>query len=127
MSSDRAALTAVAKLAPHGLDAAQQSQLAAVLDALANDEHAPTAVHDPQLAADVHLADSLAALELSAVREARSIADLGSGAGFPGLPLAVALPHAHVSLIESQRRSSEFLARVCAAARVENAVPVWTR
>jgi 16S rRNA (guanine527-N7)-methyltransferase len=127
MSSDRAALAAAAKLAPHGLDAAQQSQLAAVLDALANDEHAPTAVHDPQLAADVHLADSLAALELSAVREARSIADLGSGAGFPGLPLAVALPHAHVSLIESQRRSSEFLARVCAAARVENAVPVWTR
>jgi 16S rRNA (guanine527-N7)-methyltransferase len=127
MSSDKSALAAAAKLAPHGLDAAQQSQLVAVLEALAKDEHAPTTVHDPQLAADVHLADSLAALELAAVRDARDIADLGSGAGFPGLPLAVALPHAHVSLIESQRRSSEFLARVCAAAHVENASPVWTR
>jgi len=52
MSSDKSALAAAAKLAPHGLDAAQQSQLVAVLEALAKDEHAPTTVHDPQLAAD---------------------------------------------------------------------------
>jgi 16S rRNA (guanine527-N7)-methyltransferase len=46
----------------------------------------------------------LAALEIAAVGEARRIADIGSGAGFPGLALAVALPSAEVNLVESQRR-----------------------
>jgi 16S rRNA (guanine527-N7)-methyltransferase len=111
----------------HGLDPAQLGKLAALLEVLASDEYAPTAVREPLLATQVHLADSLAALELGAVREATQLADLGSGAGFPGLALAVALPAAHVSLIESQRRSSEFLTRACTAARVENATVVWSR
>jgi len=111
----------------HGLDPGQRGRLAALLEVLASDEYAPTAVREPQLAVQVHLADSLAALELEVVRDATQIADLGSGAGFPGLALAVALPGAHVSLIESQRRSSEFLTRACAAARVENATVVRTR
>ncbi len=55
------------------------------------------------------------------------IADLGSGAGFPGLALAVALPAAEVSLVESQRRKCEFLERVCAAAEIENAHVVCSR
>ncbi len=105
----------------------QQRQLAAVLGMLEQDEHAPTAIRTPQLAAQVHLADSLAALDVEAVREAERIADLGSGAGFPGVALAVALPGASVSLVESQRRKCEFLERVCAAAHVENAHVVWAR
>ncbi len=74
-----------------------------------------------------HIADSLAALELDALSGARRIADLGSGAGFPGLALAVALPDAEVSLIESQTRKCEFLERLCTAAGVENARVVCTR
>jgi 16S rRNA (guanine527-N7)-methyltransferase len=58
---------------------------------------------------DFHLADSLVALELEAVRHATFIADIGSGAGFPGVPLAVALPNAQVRLVESKGRSCQFL------------------
>ena len=109
------------------LDAGQISQLAAVLRMLEADEHAPTAVRAAEQALDVHVADSLAALELGAVRAAQRIADLGSGVGFPGLALAVALPAAEVSLVESQRRRCDFLERVCAAAAIENARVVCAR
>ena len=56
------------------------------------------------------MADSLVALDLPAVRAARRVADLGSGGGFPGLALAIALPAAHVALVESVGRKCAFLA-----------------
>ncbi len=74
-----------------------------------------------------HVADALVALELDPVREARRIADLGSGAGVPGLPLALALPAADVSLVESAARKCAFLARAISACGVENARPVHSR
>jgi 16S rRNA (guanine527-N7)-methyltransferase len=98
-----------------------------VLSALASEEHAPTAVRDEARAARVHVADSLIALEIDAVRSADRLADLGAGAGFPGLALAIALPEASVSLVDSQRRRCEFMERVCAVANVENAHVVWAR
>ena len=58
--------------------------LRAVLALQADDPTASTTVRDPDAAADRHVADSLVALELPAVRAARRIADLGSGAGWPG-------------------------------------------
>jgi len=109
------------------LSAHQRQQLATVLELLETDPHAPTAIRAPEEAARAHVADSLVALELEAVRSARHIADLGSGAGFPGLALAVALAGAHVSLVESQRRTCEFLERVRSAADIENASVVWAR
>jgi 16S rRNA (guanine527-N7)-methyltransferase len=109
------------------LSAGQLEQLGLVLRALQADEHAPTAVRDPERAANVHVSDSLTALELEAVRCARRIADLGSGAGFPGIALAVALPNAEIILIESQRRRCEFLQRLCALAGIENARVACTR
>jgi 16S rRNA (guanine527-N7)-methyltransferase len=111
----------------YGLGGGQLAQLSTILDALKNDAYAPTTVIDAHEAVNVHLADSLAALEIAAVREARRIADIGSGAGFPGLALAVALPSAEVNLVESQRRKCEFLKRVCLAAGVENARVVPAR
>lgn len=107
--------------------ATQQRQFAALLGVLAADEHAPTAIRAPEQAAHVHLADSLSALELEVLQSAGRIADLGSGAGFPGLALAVALPAAEVRLVEAQRRRCEFLERACATAQVENVRVVWAR
>lgn len=61
------------------------------------------------------------------MRAARDIADLGSGAGFPGLALAAALPHARVDLIESGTRKCEVIARLARAAGLSNARPVRAR
>jgi 16S rRNA (guanine527-N7)-methyltransferase len=113
--------------AANGLTERQLSQLAVLLGTLEADEHAPTAVRRAELAADVHVADSLTALDLDRVRSAVRIADLGSGSGFPGLALAVAVPRAEVALVESQRRKCDFLERACARAEIENARVVCSR
>lgn len=109
------------------LTSAQLAQFEAVLEMLRQDEHAPTAVRDTRQAVDIHLADSLAALEIDAIASATVLADLGAGAGFPGLAIAVALPGAEVSLVESQRRRCEFLERVRVHAGIENARVVGAR
>jgi 16S rRNA (guanine527-N7)-methyltransferase len=67
------------------------------------------------------------ALELDPVRTATRVADLGSGAGFPGVALAVALPSAEVRLVESQRRRCEFLERIRIAAELENVHVICAR
>lgn len=109
------------------LPAGSADRLAAYLRLLAEDPAAPTTVTDPDRAADEHLADALVALEVPALREARVIADLGSGAGVPGLPLAVALPDARVTLVDSLERKGAFLRRAIEAAGVENAAVVVAR
>jgi 16S rRNA (guanine527-N7)-methyltransferase len=97
-----------------------------LLDAL-EDPHAPTTVHGREDARRVHVADSLAGLEVDGLRAARLIADLGSGAGLPGLVLAAALPQARVVLVESVRRKAEWIAATAAACGLANAEAVWAR
>ncbi len=94
---------------------------------LMDDPLAPTAVRDPRKVIDDHLADSLIALELGQVRAASALADLGSGAGVPGLPLAIALPHADVVLVESAARKCAFLERAVASCGVANVRVVHAR
>ncbi len=110
-----------------GLPAAATAHLAALTAALGADPHAPTTVREPAQAADVHIADSLVALELSEVRAATRIADLGAGAGFPGLPLAVALPRAEVVLVESVARKCAFVRAAATAAGLTNVEVVADR
>ena len=78
--------------ARYGLPGGATARLAALLDLVATEPASITSVRDPERGVDVHVADSLVALEIDAVRDARTVADLGSGGGFPGLALAVALP-----------------------------------
>ncbi len=94
--------------------------LATLLETLASDPTAPTTLTDPGTAVDAHVADALVALELPELRTARTIADLGSGAGFPGLVLAAALPQARVSLVEASSKKCAFIARVAEAMGLEN-------
>jgi 16S rRNA (guanine527-N7)-methyltransferase len=117
----------VASLAErYGLGAPARQQLEALLSVLTRDPLAPTTVNAANALND-HLADSLVALELEEVRAAKTIADLGSGAGVPGLPLAVALPHAHVYLVESSTRKCEFLERAVRTCELGNAEVVHAR
>ena len=101
--------------------------LDALLQVLASDPGAPTSITDPATVADAHVADALVALEIDAVRGARQIADLGSGAGFPGLVLAAALPGAHVTLVESSSKKCAFLERAAEAMGLANVEPVSAR
>jgi 16S rRNA (guanine527-N7)-methyltransferase len=105
----------------------QRSQLESILLAVAANERSPTTVRDPARAADVHLADSLVALEVDALAGAHKIADLGAGAGFPGLALALALPDAELRLVESQARKCGFMEELLARAGVANARVVCIR
>jgi 16S rRNA (guanine527-N7)-methyltransferase len=98
-----------------------------LLELLHEDPTAPTTVRDPAAAVDAHVADALVGLELGAVRGARRIADLGAGAGFPGLVLAAALPRATVALVEANGRKCLFLARAAEEMGLENVQIVDTR
>jgi 16S rRNA (guanine527-N7)-methyltransferase len=61
------------------------------------------------------------------LREARAVADLGSGAGLPGLPLAIALPGADFALVESTQRKCAFIERAITVCDVRNARAVNAR
>ncbi len=110
----------------YGLPPPAPQRLATLLSLLTEDPLAPTTI-DAAHAVDDHLADSLVALELQQVRAAATIADLGSGAGPPGLPLAIALPQAEVSLVESSIRKCEFLERAVRACDLGNVEVVHAR
>jgi 16S rRNA (guanine527-N7)-methyltransferase len=86
-----------------------RERLGRLLIVLVEDPLAPTAVREPLRVLDDHLADALVALELESVRAARTVADIGSGAGVPGLPLAISLDEAEVSLVEAAGRKCAFL------------------
>jgi 16S rRNA (guanine527-N7)-methyltransferase len=120
--------TRLAELADrYGLRAAATDRLALLLELVAAEPSSITAVRDPAQGVDVHVADSLVALELPAVRGARRIADLGSGGGFPGLVLAIVLPDAHVALVESVGRKVSFLRGAIERMGLANAEAIQTR
>ena len=102
-------------------------QIELLLEALAAEPEPHTTVSEPERAREVHVADSLSGLEVPSLAAARRIADVGAGAGFPGLVLAVALPAARVDLIESVGRKAAVIDRLIQAARIENARSVVAR
>ena len=117
-----AALVEAYGIAPRGRHA-----LTTLLDLLASDPTAPTTVVEPDRAVDLHVADSLVALELEPVQQALVLADLGAGAGLPGLALAAGLPETRVVLIESVGRKGAFMERCIVAMGLANAEVVTTR
>ena len=84
-------------------------------------------MHDPAQGVDVHIADSLAGLEVPEFAPPALIADLGAGAGLPGLVLAAVLPAARVVLVESAGRKCDFLRDAAAAMGLANAEVVCER
>jgi 16S rRNA (guanine527-N7)-methyltransferase len=111
----------------YALSTTAVEQLRGLVNLLAHDPLAPTSIRDPGRVIEDHVADSLAALELEPVRRAARVADLGSGAGLPGLPLAIALPRAEFHLVESARRKCDFIDRAISECTVANARSVNAR
>jgi 16S rRNA (guanine527-N7)-methyltransferase len=105
----------------------QRQALRTVLDLLAEERASVSSVTEPARAWRVHVEDSLTGLEVAELAEAGKIADIGSGAGFPGLVLAVARPDSQVDLIESVGRKCEFIQRAIAAAGIANATVLNAR
>ena len=105
----------------------QRATIAQVLELLEEERASVSSVTEPDRAWRVHVADSLTGLEVEELRTAKRIADIGSGAGFPGLVLAVALPEAHVDLIESVGRKCDFIQRAIEAAEIPNATVLNAR
>lgn len=124
-AAERAGVDALA--ARFELPGMAAARLLELLELVACDPTAPTAVRDPETALRDHLADALVALELPELPSASSLADIGSGAGFPGLPLAIALPRAQIHLVESNGRKCEFIRRAIAATGLRNAFVVHAR
>jgi 16S rRNA (guanine527-N7)-methyltransferase len=116
------ALTARFHLPPSAATALDQ-----LLWLLVEDPLAPTAIRDPWRVVDEHFADALVALDLSELQRASRVVDLGSGAGFPGLPLAIALPETAFTLLESSARKADFVERAVGAASVDNVEVVQSR
>jgi len=105
---------------PPALDQAGRRALETVLELLAEERASVSSVVD-QRAWKVHVEDGLTGLEAPELRTAKRITDVGAGAGFPGLVLAVALPDAQIDLIESVSRKCEFMQRAIEAAGIANA------
>jgi 16S rRNA (guanine527-N7)-methyltransferase len=103
------------------------AQVRRLLEALAAEPDPHTTVAEPQAALEVHVADSLSGLEVSELASARRIADIGAGAGFPGLVLAIAIPRAQVDLVESAGRKTAVIDRLVQAAELPNARSITAR
>lgn len=122
---DRAALADLARR--YELDHSAAERICLLWQRLAGDPRAPTAIEGASEVLERHIADSLVGLEVSPVREATRTADLGSGAGLPGLVLAAALPASEVRTVESQQSKCAYIASLAAAAGLMNVRVVCSR
>lgn len=101
----------------------QTEQLRAYLELLLkwNAKTNLTAIREPEQIVQRHFGESLALAETVMQRaEVREAIDVGSGAGFPGLPFALYAPPVRVTLIESQNKKATFLKEVVRALDLKN-------
>ena len=71
-----------------------------------------------------HLLDSLS---IARFVRGPSLLDIGSGAGFPGLPLAMVNPNLQITVLDSRRRRVEFMSHLCATLELGNVEVVGAR
>jgi len=92
-----------------------------------NRTHNLTAITRPQQVLSLHLLDSLsAAVEVPADPPLR-VLDAGSGAGLPGIPLAIALPQHRFTLVDAVAKKCAFVTQACVELDLENVEPVHGR
>ena len=83
-----------------------------------------TAITEDAETVDRHFIDSLIVLKTDLMEQASSLIDVGTGAGFPGMVIALACPGMQVSLLDSQQKRLRFLEAVTAAAGAAGSVGI---
>jgi 16S rRNA (guanine527-N7)-methyltransferase len=109
------------------LDDLARGRLAVLGDLLLTARSNVTAIRDPAGIERRHFLDSLTLLSLPPVAAAQAIVDIGAGAGFPSLVLAVALPATRVTAVESVRKKCEFMEQAAERLQLGNFSVVWGR
>jgi 16S rRNA (guanine527-N7)-methyltransferase len=104
------------------LSTEQVKQVVTYLDLLLkwNAKISLTAVRDPEEIVQRHFGESFFAAEHAEVAHAPTLIDVGSGAGFPGLAMAILAPQTQTTLIESQQKKVAFLREVVRALQLRN-------
>jgi 16S rRNA (guanine527-N7)-methyltransferase len=106
------------------IDDAAQAKLLAYVALLEkwNRTHNLTAIRDSERMVTHHLLDSLATLPRLPQRRELRLLDVGSGAGAPGIPLAIARPDWRVTLLDSSRKKGAFLRQAVAEVPLSSVV-----
>jgi 16S rRNA (guanine527-N7)-methyltransferase len=109
------------------LDEKARARLLAHLELIAkwNRVHNLTAVRETEQMVVLHLLDSLSVLPH--VEGAKTIVDVGSGAGLPGIPIAIARPRSHVTLNDSSHKKCVFLQQAKTELALDNVEVVCDR
>lgn len=108
------------------LDAAQSAALLRLIDELqaANSQFNLTAIRDRPGMLRKHVLDSLS---VQPFLKGESVADVGTGAGFPGLPLAIANPQRRFILIEATGKKARYVAQTAERLQLANVTVVHER
>lgn len=86
-----------------------------------------TAITEDEEVIKKHFIDCIKAFKSNAVKNAKTIIDVGTGAGFPGLPIAIMNPNVRVTLLDSLNKRINFLNAVIAKLDLKNVVTIHSR
>lgn len=86
-----------------------------------------TAITEPEEIREKHFADSLAILQWEGLADCRKMIDLGTGGGFPGLPVAITRPQIDVTMLDSAGKKLAFVDDMIAELGLANARTLWAR
>lgn len=116
----------LSELFPGPVDQVQVGQLLAYLELLNhwNQTYNLTAIRDPEQMVTRHLLDSLSVMPWV---DKGPVLDAGTGAGLPGIPLAVMRPDLHISLLDSTGKKVRFLRQAARQLELPNIHPVQAR
>lgn len=110
-------------------DASQEERMARFYEMLeeANRSFNLTAIEGPEQAAERHFLDSLAQPALALLNPGDRVIDIGTGAGFPGMPLAILRPAVEFTLLDATRKRTAFLEDAAGRLGLDNVRVVHAR
>ncbi len=85
-----------------------------------NKKYNLTAITDEEEVYYKHFYDSLTLIKTNLIKEGVSLCDIGSGAGFPGIPLKIIYPNLKLTIVESQTKKTEFLKKLVNFLELDN-------